>query len=200
MARYKGPKQKIARRFREPIFGFSKALERKSYGPGQHGKNRRNKVSEYGVQLAEKQKCRYMYGLLEKQFRILFEKASRMSGSTGYNMMKLLEARLDNTIYRMGYAPTRRAARQLVSHKHVKVNGQVVNIPSYSLRPGDEIEIRERSKSLEVVSQSASTHNNRFAWLEVDKNNYTGKFLSFPEREDIPENIQERLIVELYSR
>ncbi|MBX3102824.1 MAG: 30S ribosomal protein S4 [Bacteroidetes bacterium] len=200
MARYKGPKQKIARRFREPIFGFSKALERKSYGPGQHGKNRRSKVSEYGVQLAEKQKCRYMYGLLEKQFRILFTRASRMTGSTGHNMMKLLEARLDNTLYRMGYAPTRRGARQLVSHKHVKVNGQVVNIPSYSLRPGDEIEIRERSKSLEMVTQTASTHNNRFAWLEVDKNSYTGKFLSYPEREDIPENIQERLIVELYSR
>lgn len=200
MARYRGPKQKIARRYKEPIFGYSRALERKSYGPGQHGKNRRSKQSDFAVQLMEKQKAKFMYGLLEKQFRLTFQKAARMQGSTGHNLIKLLEARLDNTVYRMGFAPTRRAARQLVNHKHVKVNGQVVNIPSFSLKPGDTIEVRERSKSLEVVTNSNSVNNQRYNWLDVDKNNITGKFLSYPEREDVPENIEERLIVELYSR
>ncbi|MCE3008579.1 MAG: 30S ribosomal protein S4 [Bacteroidetes bacterium] len=200
MARYRGPKQKIARRFKEPIFGYSRALERKNYGPGQHGKTRRTKQSEFATQLMEKQKAKFMYGMLEKQFRITFQRAARLPGSTGDNLIKLLEARLDNTLYRMGFAPTRRAARQLVVHKHVKVNGQVVNIPSYSLKPGDQIEIRERSKSLEVITESASTHNARYNWLEVDRNTYAGKFLSYPDRQDVPESIEERMIVELYSR
>lgn len=200
MARYTGPKQKLARRFKEPIFGFSKALERKAYGPGQHGKNRRSKVSEFGTQLLEKQKVKFMYGLLERQFSNLFALASRKAGNTGETFLQLLEARLDNTVYRLGFSPTRRGARQLVGHKHVLVNGRVTNIPSFQLRPGDVIEIRERSKSLEAVNDSLSSASNRWSWLDLEKSSYRGTFLRYPERDDIPEKIQERLIVELYSR
>ena len=200
MARYRGPKQKIARRFREPLFGFSKALERKNYGPGQHGRSRRSKLSDFGVQLQEKQKAKYMYGILEKQFRGLFKEAARRKGSTGDNLIHLLEARLDNTIYRMGFAPTRRGARQLVSHKHVVVNGTVTNIPSFQVKPGDVVEIRERSKAMEVVTNSIKSANAKFPWLEVNKSEFKGKFLHYPEREDVPEKLEERLIVELYSR
>lgn len=197
MARYRGPKAKIARRFREPIFGPSKALERKKYGPGQHGRNRRSKPSNYAIQLMEKQKAKYTYGLLERQFRKTFEKATRKKGVTGEVFLQLLEARLDNTVYRMGFAPTRRAARQLVSHKHVKVNGRVVNVPSASLRAGDVVEIREKSKSLEVVNGRAG---GAFNWLSVDTKGLKGTFLQYPDREQIPENIKESLIVELYSK
>lgn len=198
MARYRGPKSKIARRFREPIFGPSKAVERKKYGPGQHGRGRRGKPSNYSIQLMEKQKAKYSYGLLERQFRNLFKKASRKKGVTGEVFLQLLESRLDNTVFRLGFAPTRRAARQLVCHKHIKVNGGVVNIASYLLRPGDKIEVRERSKSLEVVNEKAGL--NRFPWLDVDTKVLMGTFLNYPEREDIPENIKENLIVELYSK
>lgn len=201
MARYTGPVSKIARRFKESIFGPDKSVERKNYPPGQHGRTRKNKQSEYSIQLAEKQKVKYIYGVLERQFRNLYQKASRRKGIKGENLLKLLEARLDNTIYRMGYAPTRRAARQLVTHKHICVNGEVVNIPSYSLLPGDSIEIREKSKALEVVNTSISqSGNKRYSWLDVDKANFTGRFLNYPERSDIPEKITEQLIVELYSK
>ena len=201
MARYTGPKSKVARRFREPIFGKDKALERKNYGPGQHGNSRRRpKLSEYAVQLAEKQKAKYTYGLLEKQFRNTFKKAAAKKGITGENLLKFLEARLDNSVFRMGIAPTRRAARQLVSHCHITVNGDVVNIPSYSLKPGDVVAVRERSKSLEVISNSVSKVNNRFSWIEWNGNDLEGKFLTYPERSEIPENIKEQLIVELYSK
>jgi len=202
MARYTGPKSKIARKFREPIFGPDKALEKKNYPPGQHGPSRRRgKQSEYAVQLLEKQKAKYTYGVLERQFRTLFGKASAKQGITGENFLKLLEARLDNVVYRLGIAPTRAAARQLVSHKHITVNGNVVNIPSYSLRPGDVIAVRERSKSLEAIGASVEGRKiNKFAWLEWNANELTGTFVSFPERVDIPENIKENLIVELYSK
>lgn len=201
MARYTGPKSKIARKFKEPIFGPDKALQRKNYGPGQHGPNkRRGKQSEYAIQLMEKQKAKYTYGLLERQFRNLFVKASRKKGVTGENLFKFLEARLDNTVFRLGIAPTRRAARQLVSHKHITVNGQIVNIPSYSLRPGDEVSIREKSKSLEAITESLKSRVNRFNWLEWNNDGLNGKFLSYPERDEIPENIKEQLIVELYSK
>lgn len=200
MARYRGPKAKIARRFREPIFGPSKALERKKYPPGQHGGGgkRRRKTSDYGVQLMEKQKAKYTYGLLERQFRNLFVKASHKKGVTGVVFLQFLESRLDNTVYRMGFAPTRRAARQVVGHKHVKVNGKIVNVASYLLRPGDVVEIRERSKALEVVNERAGSK--RHPWLEVDSSSLKGTFLQYPEREDIPESIKENLIVELYSK
>jgi small subunit ribosomal protein S4 len=197
MARYRGPKAKIARRFREPIFGPSKALERKKYAPGQHGRNRRSKPSNYAIQLMEKQKAKYTYGLLERQFRKTFEKASRKKGVTGEVFLQLLESRLDNTVYRMGFAPTRRAARQLVSHKHVIVNGRVMNVPSALLRPGDVVEIREKSKSLEVVNGRSG---GGFNWLSVDNKALKGSFLQYPDREQIPENIKESLIVELYSK
>lgn len=202
MARYIGPKSKIARKFREPIFGPDKALERKNYPPGQHGSSRRRgKQSEYAVQLLEKQKAKYTYGVLERQFANLFAKASSKQGITGEIFLKLLEARLDNTVYRLGIAPTRAAARQLVGHKHITVNGQVVNIPSYSLRPGDIVAVRERSKSLEVIVDSvAGKQINKFSWLEWDGKELTGKFLNYPERSEIPENIKENLIVELYSK
>lgn len=201
MARYIGPKTKIARTFGEPIFGVDKTLEKKNYPPGQHGLNRkRKKVSEYGTQLSEKQKAKYTYGILEKQFHKTFEEASRMGGITGENLLKLLESRLDNVVYRLGIAPTRAAARQLVSHRHITVNGSVVNIPSYSLKIGDTVAIREKSKSLEVISESLSGKRNRYAWLEWDSTSMTGRFLQRPEREDIPENIKEQLIVELYSK
>jgi len=200
MARYTGPKTKIARKFSDPIFGPDKSYEKKNYPPGQHGPNaRRKKVSEYGIQLKEKQKAKYTYGILERQFRNLFEKASRKKGITGEVLLQLIEARLDNTIFRLGIAPTRSAARQFVSHRHVTVNGKVVNIPSYSLRPGDVVAVRERSKSLEIVTNAIASRQS-FPWLEWDEEKFAGKFISYPERSDIPENINEQLIVELYSK
>lgn len=201
MARYRGPKQKIARRFKEPIFGASEALERKPYGPGQHGRNRFSRKSEYGVQLDEKQKAKYTYGLLEKQFRNLYKKANSKEGVTGEVFMQLLESRLDNVIYRMGFARTRRQARQLVSHKHIVVNGQVVNIPSYHLKDGDMISIRPKSRGLDVIDDSMKgTSVSRYKWLEVDKKAKTGKYLNDPLFEEIPENINVQLIIELYSK
>ncbi|MGI4727952.1 MAG: 30S ribosomal protein S4 [Janthinobacterium lividum] len=202
MARYTGPKSKIARRFREPIFGPDKALEKKNYPPGMHGTSkRRGKQSEYAVQLMEKQKVKYTYGVLERQFENLFHKASSKEGITGETLLKLLEARLDNAVYRLGIAPTRSAARQLVSHKHITVNNELVNIPSYSLRAGDVIAVREKSKSLETITNTVSGRRvNKFSWLEWDPNNLSGKFLSYPSRDEIPENIKENLIVELYSK
>ncbi len=201
MARYIGPKSKIARKFGEPIFGADKYLEKKNYAPGQHGQTRRRKKqSEYGMQLQEKQKAKYTYGILEKQFRNLFHKASRRKGITGENLLKLAEARLDNTVFRLGIAPTRAAARQLVSHRHITVNGHIVNIPSYSLRAGDVVGVREKSKSLEVITESLAANNKSFSWLEWDAEKMEGKFLNYPERDEIPENIKENLIVELYSK
>lgn len=202
MARYTGPKSKIARKFKEPIFGPDKALERKNYGPGMHGPSRRRgKQSEYAIQLQEKQKAKYTYGVLERQFANLFDKASSKEGITGENLLKFLEARLDNAVFRLGIAPTRSAARQLVGHKHITVNGQIVNIPSFSVRPGDIISVRERSKTLEAITNTVSGRKlNKFSWLEWDANELTGKFLNYPNREEIPENIKEQLIVELYSK
>ncbi len=200
MARYTGPKTKISRKFGEPIFGASKALQKKNYPPGQHGRGRRKKQSEYAIQLAEKQKAKYTYGVLEKQFANLFEKASRKSGITGEILLQLLEARLDNTVYRLGIAPTRRAARQLVGHKHITVNGSIVNIPSFTVKESDLIGVREKSKSLEAISESLSGNSRRYSWLEWDNTAMVGKFLNSPTREDIPENIKEQLIVELYSK
>ena len=200
MARYRGPKQKLARRFKEPIFGPSKSLERKPYGPGQHGQSRRRKESEYSVQLKEKQKAKYTYGLLERQFRNLFEKASRKKGVTGENLLKFLEARLDNVVFRLGFARTRRQARQLVNHGHVMVNDRVSSIPSHMLRAGDIVEIRPKSKNLDVIKEAVDRNRRQFPHLEVDRNTLRGKFIDLPEREDIPENIREQLIVELYSK
>jgi len=202
MARYRGPQSKIARKFGEPIFGPDKVLEKKNYPPGFHGlASRRRKKSEYGLQLKEKQKAKYMYGVLEKQFANLFHKASASKGVTGEVLLQLLEARLDNVVYRLGIAPTRSAARQLVSHKHIVVNGEVVNIPSYSVRAGEVIGVREKSKSLEVITASVNTRRyNKYAWLEWDNSQMAGKFLNRPERTEIPENIKEQLIVELYSK
>jgi small subunit ribosomal protein S4 len=201
MARYRGPKSKIARRFREPIFGADAALDRRSYPPGQHGPNkRRGKQSEYSVQLMEKQKAKYTYGILEKQFANMFDRASRMKGMTGQNLLILCESRLDNTAYRLGLAPTTSGARQLVGHKHITVNGKVVNIPSYQLKAGDVVGIRERSKSLEVISNSLASSNGSFDWLEWNTATLEGKFMLAPTREMIPENIKEQLIVELYSK
>ena len=201
MARYTGPRVKIARKFGEPILGPSKALAKKNYPPGMHGRGRRGKKSEYALQLAEKQKAKYTYGILERQFRIVFQKASVKAGITGENLLRFCEARLDNTVYRLGIAPTRRAARQLVSHKHILVDGEVVNIPSYSLKPGQVISVREKSKSLEAITASLAAHGTKsFSWLEFDAKELTGKFISYPERSDIPENINEQLIVELYSK
>lgn len=201
MARYRGPKSKIARRFNDPIFGPDKALEKRAYGPGQHGPNkRRGKQSEYAIQLGEKQKAKYTYGILERQFSNLFDKASRMKGITGENLLQLCEARLDNTVFRLGIAPTRRAARQLVTHKHVTVNGQLVNIPSYTLKVGDVVGVREKSKSLEAIANSLSSKSNSFDWLDWNPANMEGKVVGVPTREMIPENIKEQLIVELYSK
>lgn len=202
MARYIGPKSKIARKFGEPIFGPDKALEHKNYPPGQHGLNRRRrKTSEYGIQLKEKQKAKYTYGILERQFRKTFERANRSHGITGEELLKLLESRLDNVVYRLGISPTRAGARQLVTHKHITVNGKVTNIPSFILNPGDVVGVREKSKSLEVITDSlTSKRHGKFAWLEWDSTQLTGKFLNRPEREEIPENIKEQLIVELYSK
>jgi small subunit ribosomal protein S4 len=202
MARYTGPKSKIARRFREPIFGPDKALERRNYPPGQHGQTRkRSKQSEYSVQLNEKQKTKFTYGVLERHFAKLFHLAAVAKGVTGENLVKFLEARLDNTVYRLGIAPTRNGARQLVSHRHITVNGKVVNIASYQLKPGDEIGIREKSKSLEVIVDSLQGKTtNRWNWLEWNGKEMVGKFITYPDRDQIPENIKEQLIVELYSK
>jgi small subunit ribosomal protein S4 len=201
MARYIGPKSKIARKFREPIFGPDKVLTKKNYPPGQHGQSKkRAKVSEYGVQLQEKQKAKYTYGILEKQFARIFDKANRSHGVTGEMLLKLIEARLDNVVYRMGISPSRSGARQLVSHRHITVNGKVVNIPSYTLKAGDKIAVREKSKSLEVISTAVSGHTNKFSWIEFDAKSLSGTFLNYPERDLIPENIKEQLIVELYSK
>ncbi len=200
MARYRGPKQKIARRFKEPLFGPSKSLERKPYAPGQHGRNRRGKESEYSIQLKEKQKAKYTYGLLERQFRNLFEKAARKRGVTGENLLRFLESRLDNTVFRLGFAMTRRQARQFVTHCHILVNDRVVNIPSYQMRTGDVISIRPRSRRSPSIREAVQRNRKTFPWLEVDRKEMKGKFLDFPNREDIPENIREQLIVELYSK
>lgn len=201
MARYTGPKSKIARKFNDPIFGASKALQKKSYPPGQHGRGRRRKQSEYAIQLAEKQKAKYTYGVLERQFANTFDTATRKDGITGEVLLQLLESRLDNTVYRLGIAPTRRAARQLVLHKHITVNGGIVNIPSFHLKNGDVIAVREKSKSLEVITTSLAGRSvARFSWLEWDNSELVGKFLNPPSREEIPENIKEQLIVELYSK
>ena len=201
MARYTGPKTKIARKFGEPIFGEDKVLQRRNFPPGQHGQNKRRKTSEYGVQLREKQKAKYTYGVLEKQFRNLYNKASRLKGVTCVILLQLLEARLDNVVYRLGIAPTRAAARQIVLHRHIVVNGGVVNIPSYEVKPGDVIGVREKSKSLEVISDClAGFNHSKYPWIEWDEATRSGKFLHLPERSDIPENIKEQLIVELYSK
>ena len=201
MARYRGPKTKIARKLGAPIFGPDKAFEKKNYPPGQHGNSRRRKVSEYGVQLKEKQKARYTYGLLEKQFYNTFKKADAIKGITGEVFLQLLESRLDNVVFRMGIAPTRAAARQLVSHRHIIVNDKVVNIPSYQVSPGDIVGVREKSKSLEVISDALSKGvHTKYSWIEWDENLLTGKFVNLPERDEIPENIREQLIVELYSK
>ena len=201
MARYTGPKTKIARKFHEPIYGPDKNYEKKPYAPGMHGQNRRrSKTSEYGIQLNEKQKAKYTYGILERQFRKLYAEASRRGGVTGEELMKLIEARLDNVVSRLGIARSRAQARQLVSHRHIAVNGEVVNIPSYSLREGDVISVRERSKSLEIITDSLASRANNYPWLEWDGANMCGKFVSFPQRSDIPETINEQLIVDLYSK
>ena len=201
MARYTGPKSKISRKYGEPIFGDTKALEKKPHPPGQHGRGRRRKKSEYAVQLAEKQKAKFLYGILERQFRNMFEKASRKEGITGENLLQLLEARLDNVVYRLGVAPTRRSARQFVTHKHITVNGNVVNIPSFTVKEGDLVGVRERSKSLVAISESLSQKtSNKYKWLEWDDKSLSGKLITYPDRESIPENINEQLIVELYSK
>ena len=201
MARYTGPKTKISRKFGEPIFGDDKVLAKKNYPPGQHGANKRRKSSEYGTQLREKQKAKYTYGVLEKQFRNLFEKASRMKGITGEILLQLLESRLDNIVYRLGIAPTRPAARQLVLHRYITVDGKVVNIPSYKVEPGQIVAVREKSKSLEVIADNlAGFNHSKYPWIEWDESAKAGKFLHLPQREDIPETIKEQLIVELYSK
>lgn len=201
MARYTGPKTKIARKFGEPIYGEDKVLQRRNFPPGQHGVNKRRKTSEYGVQLREKQKAKYTYGVLERQFRNLFEKASRLGGVTGEILLQLLESRLDNVVYRLGIAPTRPAARQLVLHRHITVNGEVVNIGSYAIKPGDVVGVREKSKALEVIADALSGFNHsKYPWIEWDEATKSGKFLHVPAREDIPETIKEQLIVELYSK
>jgi len=201
MARYLGPKTKIARKFKEPIYGPDKYFEKRNYPPGQHGLNKkRSKSSEYATQLKEKQKVKYTYGILERQFAKTFNKASRMQGITGENLLKLIESRLDNVVYRFGVAPTRNAARQLVSHRHITVNGKVVNVASFTLRSGDIVGVRERSKSFQVIADAVRSRNNKYAWLEWDDDKMAGKFLSAPARDQITENIKEQLIVELYSK
>jgi small subunit ribosomal protein S4 len=201
MARYTGPKTKIARKFGEGIFGADKVLSKKNYPPGMHGNSHKRKTSEYGVQLREKQKAKYTYGVLEKQFRNMFTKAESSKGVTGEVLLQLLECRLDNIVFRLGIAPTRAAARQLVSHRHITVDGDVVGIPSYSVKPGQLVAVREKDKSLEVIADAlAGFNHSKYPWLEWDEANKVGKLLHIPERADIPENIKEHLIVELYSK
>ena len=201
MARYIGPKSRIARRFGDPIFGADKVLSKRNFPPGQHGNNRRRKQSEYGAQLAEKQKAKYTYGVLERQFRNLFDKAAKSDGITGEVLLQSLESRLDNVVYRLGIDPSRAAARQLVGHKHIIVDGAVVNIPSYAVKPGQVIGVREKAKSLETIDAAlAGFNHSKYPWLEWDDNTKSGKYLHRPERADIPENIKEQLIVELYSK
>lgn len=201
MARYTGPKTKIARKFGEAIYGPDKDLEKRNYPPGMHGQNRRRKVSEYGLQMKEKQKAKYTYGVLERQFRNLFDKAARTKGITGEVLLQLLEQRLDNVVYRLGIAPSRPAARQIVLHKHITVNGKVVNIPSYRVKPGDIVAVREKAKSLEVIADALAGFNHaKYPWIEWDASIMGGKFLHLPAREDIPETIKEQMIVELYSK
>ena len=201
MARYIGPKSKIARKFGEPIFGPDKVLSKKNYPPGQHGNTRRRKTSEYGIQLREKQKAKYTYGVLERQFRITYEKAQRTPGVTGVILLQLLECRLDNVVYRLGLALTRAAARQLVSHRHITVDGKVVNIPSFQVKPGQVVAVREKDKSMEVIANALNGFNHsKYPWIEWNGAIMGGTFLHVPEREDIPENIKEQLIVELYSK
>ena len=201
MARYTGPRTKIARKFKDPIYGPDKHYERKNYPPGQHGQNkRRAKQSEYGLQLMEKQKAKYTYGILERQFRKLFVRAASKKGITGVNLVKLIESRLDNVVFRLGIAPTRAAAHQLVSHRHILVNGKINNVPSTLLVPGDIVAVRERSQALEVITNSLNGHTNAYSWLEWDANLMTGKFMNYPEREEVPETFNEQAIVELYSK
>lgn len=201
MARYTGPKTKIARKFGEAIFGDDKAFEKRNYPPGQHGlAKKRGKKSEYAVQLMEKQKAKYTYGILEKQFRNLFKKASAASGVTGEILLQLCEARLDNVVYRMGVAPSRRAARQIVSHRHITVNGEVVNVPSYHLKPGYKVAVREKSKSLEAIDRSLAASSHVYEWITWNNDTKEGTFVSVPQRLQIPENIKEQLIVELYNK
>jgi small subunit ribosomal protein S4 len=201
MARYIGPKSKIARKFGEPIFGPDKVLTKKNYPPGQHGSNRRKKTSEYGIQLREKQKAKYTYGVLERQFRRMYEKAQSNPGVTGVILLQFLECRLDNIVYRMGISPTRAGARQLVSHKHITVDGKVVNIPSYHVRPGQIVAVREKDKSMKVITESLNGFNHsKYPWIEWDQVSLSGKLIHVPDREEIPENIKEQLIVELYSK
>jgi len=201
MARYIGPKTRISRKFREPIYGPDKNFEKRSYPPGQHGQiKKRAKVSEYATQLMEKQKVKYMYGILERQFAKIFDRASRMEGITGENLLKLIESRLDNVVFRLGLSPTRDGARQLVSHRHITVNGKLVNIPSYTLRAGDVVAVREKSKSLETISNALSSRTGKYSWLEWDNSQMAGKFGNPPAREELTENIKEQLIVELYSK
>jgi small subunit ribosomal protein S4 len=200
MARYIGPKSKIARKFKEPIFGPDKVLEKKQYGPGQHGlASKRSKKSEYAVQLAEKQKVKYTYGILERQFALAFDRASRAKGITGEVLLQIIESRLDNVVYRMGISPTRAGSRQLVSHRHITVNGDVVNVPSYNVKPGDVIAVREKSKSLEAITNNVG-RGGSYPWIEFNPTALEGKFVNYPERSQIPENIKEQLIVELYSK
>ena len=201
MARYRGPKTKIARKFGDPIFGPDRSFEKKNYPPGQHGvSRRRGKKSEYAIQLAEKQKAKYTYGILERQFANMFDKASRAKGITGEVLLQLCESRLDNMVFRLGIAPTRRAARQLVGHRHIVVNGEVVNIPSYQIKAGDTVGVREKSKSLHAIREALGSRRDQYEWLEWNDSTHTGKVLSTPMREQIPENIKEQLIVELYSK
>jgi len=201
MARYIGPTTKIARKFGDAIFGTDKYFDKRNYPPGQHGLSKKRKTaSEYAVQLKEKQKAKYTYGLLERQFRNLFEKASRKKGITGENLLKMLEGRLDNTVYRLGFAASRAQARQLVTHKHISVNGQIVNVPSFTLKPGDKVALRERSKNLDIVRDALGKRGKKFNWLVLDEKAVEGTFVDFPERDQIPENINEQLIVELYSK
>ena len=201
MARYTGPKTKISRKFGEPLFGEDRTLEKKNYPPGQHGNSkRRAKKSEYAIQLMEKQKAKYTYGILEKQFKNIYDKANRGKGITGELLLQLCESRLDNVVYRMGISKTRDGARQLVSHKHVTVNGSIVNIPSYTLRPGDTVSVREKSKSLKAIESSLIENNSEYEWIKFNRERLEGEFVSIPEREQIPENIKEQLIVELYSK
>jgi len=201
MARYTGPKTKISRKFGEPLFGEDRTLEKKNYPPGQHGNNkRRSKKSEYAIQLMEKQKAKYTYGILEKQFRNIYDKANRGKGITGELLLQLCESRLDNVVFRMGISKTRDGARQLVSHKHVTVNGAIVNIPSYTLRPGDVVSIREKSKSLKAIESSLMENSSEYDWIKFNRERLEGEFVAIPDREQIPENIKEQLIVELYSK